>query len=113
MATKTNLHRFSCVGWTPTYGFGRYAIRYRVRFVKERYRRLLALVFAALITLIIGTVVVSLQPIDTWMKTAVTGMVSMGGMTFIALIFGVEVNDVSLTREGAVLNFGESEDSEE
>lgn len=113
MATKSKLHRARLPGWHPADGLAVYDIEYRLRFVKERYRRLLALLFAVLITFIIGVVIVSMEPIDTAVQSAVVGTVSIIGMTLIALIFGIEINDVSITRQGATLNFGDSEDGDD
>ncbi len=114
MATKrpTPTNQLDVPAWTPTYGWCKYHIPYRFRPVKERYRRLLALVFAVLISLMVGVFIVAIEPLNSGVKVFMGGAVVIIGMTLTALIFGIEINDVSVTKDGAVLNFGESEDSE-
>lgn len=96
----------------PTFGWVKCTIAYRVQFVKERWRRLLALVFAALIALLLGAYIVALEPIDSGVKVAASSMVISIGITFIALIFGIEINGVELTRDGAMLDFGNTGEEE-
>lgn len=109
MATKHN-HTLTLPAWSLQNGYVKCAIHYRVQFVKERWQRLLALVFAGLISLIVGTFVVAVQPVTTGLGVFTLGVVCITGMTLIALIFGIEINDVSITKDGATLNFGDSSD---
>lgn len=106
MAAQT-YNQLNIPAWSLKYGWIKCEIRYRVRFVRERWRRLLALVFAALIALIIGAYIVALEPIDSAAKVVASSTVISIGITFIALIFGIEINGVELTRDGALLDFGE------
>ena len=110
MATNrpTRTSAFDVPAWTPKYGWIKCHINYRVQFVRERWRRLLALVFAALISLLVGTFVVAIQPLNSWIKVFMGGTTVIIGMTLISLIFGIEINDVSITKDGAVLNFGDT-----
>ena len=113
MAAPHRSRTLSCPAWTPSYGRVRCFVHYRVRFVRERWRRLLALVFAALISLLVGAFIVTVEPIDSGIAVFMTGTVAIVGMTLIALIFGIEINDVTIGKDGATLNFGDSEDGDD
>jgi len=108
MSTK-HTHQLFVPAWLPSTGWATCVIDYYagMEIMMERWRRLLALVFAAIIALMVGVFAAAVQPIETVVNGVMLGMVVTVGMTLVALIFGVEVNSVTISKEGAELDFGE------
>jgi len=111
MSTK-HTHQLFVPAWLPSTGWATCVIDYYagVDIVMERWRRMLALAFAVLIALMVGVFAAAVQPIETVVNGVMLGVVVTVGMTLVALIFGVEVNSVSITKNGAELDFGTSGD---
>jgi len=111
--TRPQPHNVTLPAWTRKSGLVKCSIRYRVRFVRERWRRVLALVFAGLIALMVGVFAAAVQPVSSGLGVFMLGTVCIVGMTLIALVFGIEIQDVSITKDGAVLNFGDETPGDE
>jgi len=111
MSTK-HTHQLFVPAWLPSTGWATCVIDYYagVDIVMERWRRMLALAFAVLIALMVGVFAAAVQPIETVVNGVMLGVVVTVGMTLVALIFGVEVKSVSITKDGAELDFGDSGD---
>jgi len=111
--TRPQPHNVTLPAWTRKDGLTKCSIRYRVRFVRERWRRVLALVFAGLIALMVGVFAAAVQPVSSALGVFMLGAVCIVGMTLIALVFGIEIQDVSITKDGAVLNFGDESEGDD
>jgi len=110
MATKHRAKRLTVPAWLPSTGWALCVIDYCMGWgiMMERWRRLLALVFAAIIALLVGVFAAAVRPVDTVVTAVMLGMVVTVGMTLVALIFGVEINSVTISKAGAELDFGDT-----
>lgn len=75
----------------------------------DRWRMVFALIFAVMVAFITSVVAVEIQS-GTWQAAFAVSGTAVVGLTYIVLIFGVQINELHVNRDGVQIDFTDDND---